>query len=213
MIRMVLRRLLLLALVAGAGSAFAQRQQARHDEHEQHEHGGAHHAPPHGPTGAHEGYRLHEGERPHVENDHWLGHYRSDQRFYLEHPYAQGHFGGHVGAGQFHKLHGFDPYHQRFFIDGGFFVVAPFELPYLSDWTWGVDQIVLYPDQDHPGWYLAYNTRTGNYVHVRYDGLQAYPPAAYPPGAPSAPEAYPAPTPYPPSQPYPPSEPYYPPPY
>jgi len=110
---------------------------------------------------------------PHVHwNGDWVGHNfgRGDSRFHLDNPWAYGHFPGHYGPNFVFRLGGGGP--RRFWFGGFAFSVAPFEVGLCSDWLWDSDDIIIYDDPDHVGWYLAYNVRLGQYVHVTYLGAE-----------------------------------------
>lgn len=106
----------------------------------------------------------------HAEDNRWVGHDsgRDDRHYHLDHPWEHGRFPGAIGRSHVWRIEG--GARDRFWFGGFFFSVAEYDYDICNDWRWDYDDLVIYDDPDHVGWYLAYNVRLGTYIHVTYLG-------------------------------------------
>ena len=133
------------------------------------------HGTPHAPE-EHRNFSDKDGHpnAPHVDRQGshttWVGHDtgKNDAHYHLDHPWEHGHFNGGFGPDHRWRLAGGGP--GRFWFGGFYFSVAPYDVAFCDGWLWDSDDVIIYDDPDHIGWYLAYNVRLGTYVHVEYLG-------------------------------------------
>jgi hypothetical protein len=106
----------------------------------------------------------------HAKNDEWVGHGSgpNDPHYHLDQPWAHGRFTGGFGPQHVFKLAGGN--RERFWFGSFYWGIAPYDYNIVANWDWTGDQIVIYEDPDHVGWYLGYNPRFGTYAHVQYLG-------------------------------------------
>lgn len=106
----------------------------------------------------------------HVKNDQWVGHNSgaNDSHFRVDQPWVHGRFTGGFGPQHVFVLAGGN--RERFWFGNYYWDIAPYDYNIVVGWNWAGDQIVIYEDPDHIGWYLAYNPRLGTYAHVEYLG-------------------------------------------
>jgi len=106
----------------------------------------------------------------HARNDEWVGHSsgRNDAHYQIAQPWAHGRFSGGFGPQHMFVLAGGN--RERFWFNNFYWDIAPYDYYVVANWNWSGDQVVIYEDPDHDGWYLAYNPRLGTYAHVEYLG-------------------------------------------
>lgn len=164
------------ALLTWIGGTPVSAQDRHHDqpksEHRDNgRHDGQRHIPQHGPPPRAQAVPRQGPRQQRVDgNGHWIGHDGGphDRHYHLDNPWAHGHFTLGIGPGHVYHLHG--GHRDRFVIGTFSFAIAPYDYALVNDWYWDRDDLVIYDDPDHPGWYLVYNPRLGTWAHARYLG-------------------------------------------
>lgn len=134
-------------------------------------------------NGKHKGREKHGDDRDeHGDNDHRSTSYRQydrdDHRGWDDdhdriHPGRRYPYGRYEHVREVFIVRSMD-YRTRHVVlyDRSNWVVASYDVPRCRDWQWDRDQVYVYDDDHHPGWYLLFNARLGRYVHVEFSGVK-----------------------------------------
>lgn len=162
----------LTALLAVSLPAFAQHDDDHWDHGRPPDHGPREYHGDRHEYDEHHDFRDHDGhpEYPHVDGNRWVGHDtgRDDDHYRMERAWEHGRWEGGYGREHVWRISGGGP--GRFWFNGWNWSVAPYDAGYCNNWYWDRDDVAIYADPDHVGWYLAYNMRLGTYVHVMFMG-------------------------------------------
>jgi hypothetical protein len=156
----------LMAALAGTLTvAIAQQDRDEHrdrgDRHDQDKHGND--KGEHRNNGKHEGWHKQEIRDEHRNWDYDHDRIRPGQHF----PYGRYE---HVRSAFIAQRIDYRTRRVVLF-DNSNWVVASYDLDRCRDWQWQRDNVFVYDDDHHPGWYLLFNARLGRYVHVEYFGV------------------------------------------
>jgi quercetin dioxygenase-like cupin family protein len=129
---------------------------------------------------------------PHVDakDDRWVGHdtCADDPHYHLDHPWEQGRYTGGFGAQHVFTLavdkvslpiaEWISVESGRIYSDNYYWIISRYDYDTAARWKWAGDQMAIYEDPVHEGWYLAYNPRLGTFTHIEYLGAGSPPEVA-----------------------------------
>ncbi len=151
--RILLGCALVLAL-AGTQASAAPRQD-RDDDHSEH----AHHD-----NGHHYGSIKHHHEDRDEDGDWDFDH----DHVRPGHYYPYGRYEGRRGV--FVAVSVDYPTRRVILNNRSTWIVASHDIGHCHDWRWDKDSVRVYVDDQHPGWYVLFNARLDQHVHVEYFG-------------------------------------------
>jgi len=160
--------MLFLALSGSLGFASPQRDRDDDERHDNGKHKGWYKHERDDDEDRHDNGRHRGWDNPH--NPHYSGWDYDHDRIRPGRRYP---FGRYDHVREVYIIRTYEPRPRRIILyDRSTWIVASYDAPRCRDWDWGRDQVYVYDDDHHPGWYLLFNARLGRSVHVEFSGLR-----------------------------------------